>query len=173
LRRHFPATGDRASPFRRRALVASIRSSFYSTSADYDRAISIAEINLSKSLRRYFHRVIASASARPNLLDAISLPFALRRRVANRRLADAARRDPGPIINIQKPALLRRAKPEAAVEQSLRRVRAVRGEPDKGVPSCNGQEHNENQELVCQEIFDRLERTPRLVASVNELAVIF
>ncbi len=53
--------------------VASIGSSFYSTSADYDRAISIAEINLSKSLRRHFHRVIASACAGPNLLGGIFL----------------------------------------------------------------------------------------------------
>jgi hypothetical protein len=43
--------------------------SLHSSPPASDGAISIAEINLSKSLRRHFHRVIASASARPDLLD--------------------------------------------------------------------------------------------------------
>jgi hypothetical protein len=55
--------------------VASIRSSFYSTSADDDRVISIAEINVSKGFRRHFHRVVASATAGPNLLDGIFLCY--------------------------------------------------------------------------------------------------
>jgi hypothetical protein len=88
----FQRIGAKICPF-----VASIRPSFYSTSANHDRAISIAEINLSKGLRRHFHRVLAPASAGPNLLDGIFLSLSKACSRSSRKNSRPQARARGPI----------------------------------------------------------------------------